>query len=285
MSLSNEAIDVVVRFSTSNPDVVLSITNPEHVTIASLKQQLREQLPAPASNARLRLIHSGKVLVDDSAISSSVSITRPPPVRDDEAKSTKAKGKQPVRDLAPRVYIHCSIGDPLSSDELVEERHKAESADAALLSKDVNTGAGQQQQQHHETTTTPAPRGFDRLLAAGLAPAEVADLRAQFLAIQAHTHTPDTMPMSQELLALEERWLDQGAGGGAGDAQENGSFDSEDAGALEDMLYGNLIGFFWPIGGAFWLMREEGVWSRRRQFAVLSGFVINLTMGLSRFLS
>ncbi|KAM3415807.1 hypothetical protein BST61_g9316 [Cercospora zeina] len=231
MSLSNEAIDVV----------------PEHVSVASLKQRLREQLPAPASNARLRLIHSGKVLVDDSAISSSVSITRPPPVRDDEAKSTKAKGKQPVRDLAPRVYIHCSIGDPLSTDELAGERHRAESADAALLSKGTDTSVGQQQQLH-ETSTTPAPRGFDRLLAAGFAPAEVADLRAQFLAIQAHSHTPDTMPMGQELLALEERWLDQGAGQGAGEAQENGGFDPEDAGALEDMLYGNLIGFFWPIG-------------------------------------
>lgn len=289
MPQADKAIDVVVRFSTSNPDVVLNITTPEHVSIAQLKQQIRDQLPAPAANARLRLIHSGKVLINDAALSKSVVITKPPPVRDDENKSAKAKGKQPVREIvvvAPRVYIHCSIGDALSSEELAEERQAAEASDAALLSK---TAAGiatvQQQQQNHETTTTPAPRGFDRLLSAGFSAADVANLRAQFLAIQAHSHTPDTMPVGQELLSLEERWLDQGSGSGAGDAQDAGGFTSEDSGGLEDMLWGNLIGFFWPIGGAFWLMREEGVWSRRRQISVLMGFLINVTLGVSRLLS
>ena len=59
---------------------------------------------------------------------------------------------------------------------------------------------------------------------------------------------------------------------------------AEDAG-LEDMLWGNLIGFFWPIGAFCWLLREEGVWSRRRQIAVFSGVLVNLTFGFLRVMN
>jgi len=30
------------------------------------------------------------------------------------------------------------------------------------------------------------------------------------------------------------------------------------------LIWGNLMGFFWPVGAMFWLMREEGVWSGGR---------------------
>jgi hypothetical protein len=94
------------------------------------------------------------------------------------------------------------------------------------------------------------------------------------------------MPTGAELLALEERWLDNGSDATGGSATgDGGGFGAEDAGGLEDMLYGNLIGFFWPIGAMCWLMREEGVWSRRRQIAVLSGFLVNLTFGFARVMS
>ena len=150
------------------------------------------------------------------------------------------------------------------------------------------------------TTTDPQPQGFDRLLSAGLTPAEVASLRTQFLAIQSHIHTPDTMPTTSELRRMEERWLDSGAngpssggsgsgiGGGGGLAGEDGAGggnvgdDDDDAiggsgsGGLEDMLWGNLMGFFWAVGAVVWLVREEGVWSRRRQVGVVTGVLVNL---------
>lgn len=285
MLSAEKPLDVVVRFSSSNPDVIVNIPQPSSVSIASLKLLIRGQLPATVSQARLRLIHSGKVLIDAVALSRSVNVTQPPPARDAENKSAKAKGKQPVRDAA-RVYIHCSIGDTLTGEELRLERQAAETADSAILSKTTITsttpGYGPQE---HETTTAAAPRGFDRLLSAGFTAAEVAALRAQFLAIQAHTHTPDTMPTGQELIALEETWLDNGSNPATNATQDIGTFGSEDAGGLEDLLYGNLIGFFWPIGGMFWLMKEEGVWSRRRQICVLSGFLVNLTLGITRIAS
>lgn len=284
-------LDVVVRFSTSNPDLVIAIEKPSITTALSLKQKIRSQLEGTAASARLRLIHAGKVLQDDVALSKSLNITVPPPPSANE-KSEKAKGKQPVRDVskpppAARVYIHCSIGDALTSTELVTEAKAAEDVDKASISKrGLNTETSTQQDGAAVSTTTPAPRGFDRLLSTGFTPAEVATLRTQFLAIQAHTHTPDTMPSGPELLALEERWLDNTHSNTSGaDGLEVGGFNGEDAGGLEDMLWGNLIGFFWPIGAMCWLMREEGVWSKRRQIAVLSGFLVNLTFGFLRVIN
>jgi hypothetical protein len=233
-------------------------------------------------------------LQDNVALSKSLNVTVPPPPSADEraGKSEKAKGKQPVRDIskapaAARVYIHCSIGDALTPSELTAEAKAAEDADRALISKTaLNTAVGTQQDGAAISTTTPAPRGFDRLLSTGFTPAEVAALRTQFLAIQAHTHTPDTMPSGPELLALEERWLDNTHSTTSGaEGMEVGGFGGEDAGGLEDMLWGNLIGFFWPVGAMCWLMREEGVWSRRRQIAALSGFLVNLTFGFLRVMN
>ena len=128
-----------------------------------------------------------------------------------------------------------------------------------------------------EPSVQPAPQGFDRLLAAGLSPTEVASLRSQFLAIQAHTHTPDTMPSPSEMRLLEERWLDAGTpsnGGGMGGG--DGGMEDEGGGGLEDMLWGNVMGFFWAVGAVVWLLREDGVWTKRRQVAVVTGVLVNI---------
>jgi hypothetical protein len=289
---TERSLDIVVRFSTSNPDLILAIASPSHTTGLALKQLIRARLESPATTSRLRLIHAGKVIPDDAPLSRSVTLTSPPlSGTDGTNKSSKAKGKLPARDHEPpsaRIYIHCSVGDVLSASDLAAEAKAAQEAGDALSSKipppglAINKGQG----DGPIDTTTPAPRGFDRLLSAGFTTSEVAALRAQFLAIQAHSHTPDTLPSGLELLTLEERWLDSGSspigGGGANDA---GGFGLEDSGALEDMLIGDLIGFFWPIGAMFLVMREEGVWSRRRQIAVLSGFLVNIMFGFLRIMN
>lgn len=322
---TSAALDIVVRFSTADPDLVLHVAAPARTTGLVLKQLVRAQLTAPSSASRLRLIHAGKVIPDGAPLSRSLTaVALPPPPSASDGndaplqKSAKARGKQPLRERSPppqtpalRLYVHCSVGDVLSAADLAAEARAAQQADAALtrpvagglvngLTATTTTGGaaaapgGHTSQQSDDsaettTTTTPAPRGFDRLLSAGFSGAEVAALRAQFLAIQAHTHTPDTMPTGQELLTLEERWLESGsspAGGVDRDgAGGGGGFGFEDTGGLEDMLYGNLVGFFWPIGAVCWLMREEGVWSRRRQIAVLSGFLVNLAFGFWRVMN
>jgi len=137
------------------------------------------------------------------------------------------------------------------------------------------------------TTTTPQPLGFDRLLSAGLTPPEIAALRSQFLAIQAHTHTPDTMPSAAEMRLLEDRWLDNSSSNPANAAANTGgAFEDEGAeGGLDDILWGNVMGFFWPVGAVVWGFREEGVWSKRRQIAVLTGVLVNVAFSVLRVAS
>ena len=286
--LSTTPLDVVVRFSTSDPDLVLRVAHPGATSALTLKQQIRAQLSAPQSESKLRLIHAGKVVTDELALSKTLHARIPPPPRaDDHGKSEKAKGKLLVKEQveASRVYVHCSIGDRLVPSEFATEAQAATEADAALASTiQQDTSTLTSDGHAPASTTTPAPRGFDRLLTAGFTSAEVATLRTQFLAIQAHTHTPDTMPTGQDLLALEELWLDNGSNTATAGGDTAGGFGGEDSRGLDDLIWGNLMGFFWPVGAMFWLMREEGVWSGRRQTAVLAGFVMNLTFGLFRML-
>ena len=181
-------IDVVVRFSTSNPDLILRISRPATTSALTLKQKVRAQLSAPQSESRLRLIHAGKVVADEHALGKSLHARIPPPPRAD-GKSEKAKGKQPLRDHDDgeedpnvevlRVYVHCSIGDALLPAELAAEEKAAADADATLtLNLQTGAGAATYGDGHAPTsTTTPAPRGFDRLLTAGFTAAEVATLR------------------------------------------------------------------------------------------------------------
>lgn len=84
---------------------------------------------------------------------------------------------------------------------------------------------------------------------------------------------------------LEERWLDDsgsGSGGEGGIPGGAGEGDEGEAGSLEDMLWGNVMGFFWAVGGLVWLAREEGVWSRRRQIGVVTGVLVNIAFGVFR---
>lgn len=289
-SPGGRSVDLVIRFTTSLPDLVLTISRPNTTSTLSLKQQIRPHLPSDISSSRLRLIAAGKVLPDTKAISECVSIPPAPP------SDPRGKGKAPVRASPPpstpnpRIYIHCSIGDALSPSDLEAESLAAATANDALSASSssssvpsANASSGPSTSAARQTQTETRPRGFDRLLASGFNADEVATLRTQFMAIQAHTHTPDTMPTGDALRALEDRWLDADAGsaGGAGAGMGGDSLGAEDGG-LEDMLWGNIMGFFWPIAAVCWLMREEGVWPRRRQIAVLSGMLVNITFGFLR---
>lgn len=213
----------------------------------------------------------------------------------------KGKGKQPLREPVAsqaRIYVHCSIGDiVLSAQDLADEAATAAAAAAVAAEDHDETTETERLLRSNAaataptTTTTPAPRGFDRLLIAGFTSAEVQSLRLQFLAIQAHTHTPDTMPSPSTLRDMEDRWLDNSS-------SSNGLFPTADsatagegataddmqagAGALDDMIFGTAMGFFWPVGCLMWGVREEGIWSQRRKMAVIVGFLLNMGLGMIR---
>jgi len=98
------------------------------------------------------------------------------------------------------------------------------------------------------------------------------------------------MPSPSEMRVLEDRWLDSTATDpspaltGEADAGWGAGFAVEEGG-LDDMLWGYMTGFFWPLGALIWGFREEGVWSRRRQLAVVMGVLLNAIFGFMRFSS
>ena len=274
---TNPPLNLIIRFTTSIPDLPLTSPQPRLTTPTTLSTLIRPHLPPSLSTSPIRLIHSGALLPAHTPLSTSL---RHSPT-----------GKSPAS-----IYIHCSISSErtLSPAELDAEAKDAialqqqAAAAAASSSQDANddndndrTGT-QPPTATNTTTATPAPLGFDRLLSAGLSPTEVSALRSQFLAIQAHTHTPDTMPSSHELRLLEERWLDAGNSPTGPMGEGGGSDDEGGGGGLEDMLWGNVMGFFWAVGAIVWLVREEGVWSKRRQIGVVTGVLVNIAFCVLR---
>ncbi|KPI40781.1 uncharacterized protein AB675_10803 [Cyphellophora attinorum] len=316
-------LELTVRFSASLPDLPLSIplsTQPNANT-STLKQLIRTHLPSDYKSRRIRLIYSGKALADDDVLATTLRrpVSRPPtrtstprpgtplgpstPIGTNSKgiPSAKAKGKKPIRDPitspTPRIYIHCSIGDiVLTAAELAEEASRAAAAAAAASDSSPTIPTFQQHQQSLNPSARdrpPSPHGFDRLLTSGFTPTEVSSLRMQFLAIQAHTHTQDTMPSPTTMRALEDQWLDNSNAGGSASAAvldpSSGdgstalaSSEESESGALDDMIYGTAMGFFWPLGCMMWLGRESGVWSARRRMAVVVGFLLNVGLGFVR---
>ncbi|KAL8666477.1 MAG: hypothetical protein Q9202_001500 [Teloschistes flavicans] len=286
---------LIVRFALPVPDLPLTVLSPASTTpLHLLHHNIRPHLPPTYSSSPIRLISSGALLPPSVPLSKSLRLPSAPP-----SSKPDVKGKGKERETSPTsrspqlqadnpIYIHCSISTAqvLSSAALALEAEAATANPAPPQSSPISP-----QQGHDQWLQRQEPQGFDCLLSAGLTPSEISALRSQFLAQTAHTHTPDTMPSPQQMRRLEERWLDSSGptsrlSTGADDDGTNGvgvvDDDDDGGGALSDMLWGNLMGFFWPVGAAIWLCREEGVWSKRRQVAVITGVLVNLSFGLMR---
>jgi iron-sulfur cluster assembly protein len=75
-----------------------------------------------------------------------------------------------------------------------------------------------------------------------------------------------------------------GGGEGIGGGDDDGGIGAGSREAIDDMLWGAVMGFFWPVGCAMWLRREEGVWSWRKGVAVFVGVVVNAAFGMMRII-
>ncbi|KAH6851135.1 DUF2407 C-terminal domain-containing protein [Chaetomium sp. MPI-CAGE-AT-0009] len=289
---------------------------------------------AQASLARLRFIHNGRILPDTSALGSVLKAPPPPPV----SHHPDPKGKAPagVHHQQQRVFINCSIGDALPEADLAAEATAAAAPPpqpplSPSLSPrpgtphltitpphhhNPNPNPNPPNQNQNTETTTPAPRGFDRLLQAGLTAPEISTLRSHFRAIHTARFAPDAMPSPDALRSMEDAWLDggshlpttpatagggagRGGGGGGGYFASGGAGDAEGeggaGGSVDDafglsavagpLIHGMLIGFVFPLGVVAWLGKEEGVWSRRMQVFVVFGVLLSLSVGLVRELT
>jgi len=281
-------LHLTVRFSASLPDLHLDIPRPGRTTVAALKHLIRGRLPPASAARRLRFIHAGRILADGAVLAAVLRVPPPPPAAA-APPDPKGKGKAPERAAPPpaRVYVNCSIGDVLEPAELDAEAAAAAavpSSSSLPPSAAAGTGADAGGAVRRRVTV---PRGFDRLLGAGFTAAEVNALRLQFTSIHEARHTPDTMPSPEELRGLEDAWLDSNgaasfAPGGGGGAGADGAADEEYGligGLLDVLVRGMTIGFVWPLGSVGWLVREEGLWSRKWQFFVGAGFVLSLLLG------
>ena len=260
---STLSLSLIIRFTTSLPDLQLTIPNPRTTTTSTLYTLIRPHLPLSVSVSPLRLIYNGALLSPTASLTTALRLS--------------SRGKSPAK-----IYIHCSIS---SDTQLSTAQLEAENEAAKALQTQSQPPEEQQVNNNGtaiDTTVQSAPQGFDRLLSAGLSPTEVASLRSQFLAVQAHTHTPDTMPTPAEMRLLEERWLDAGTPLNARGSEAVGADDDFGSGGLEDMLWGNVMGFFWAVGAIVWLVREEGVWSKRRQVGVVTGVLVNIAFCILR---
>lgn len=255
------SLSLIVRFSATVPDLILSISSPQTSTSSTLSTLIRPQLPSELSKCPLRYIYAGALLPSGTSLSTVLRL-------DPALESHK-------------IYIHCSVNTAI---QLSQADLDAEVKDANLF---VGTTASSPLASSLPNDVPPPPpaeaQGFDRLLSAGFTSTEVASLRSQFLAIQSHTHTPDNMPSGAEMRQLEERWLDSNSPAGPSSAVDDGEGSMAGGpGGLEDMLWGNVMGFFWALGAIVWLVREEGVWSKRRQIGVLTGVLVNVAFCVLR---
>jgi hypothetical protein len=266
-SSAEEPFLLTIRFTTSTADLELDIEHPSSTTVIHLKSRIREHLPPSDAKSRLRLIYAGRLLTDNQILSSVLKPPPPPPPHAD------AKGKAPELP-PPRIYINCSIGDVLSLSELDAERASARAS--------TPVPPASQTRHAQQSTTTPAPRGFDRLLQSGFSATEVAALRSQFLAIQASAHTADSMPSPAALRQLEDAWLDDGGALGGGGNEATVDANSSE---LDDMVWGMVMGFFWPLGLLTWGRTLDGVWSARKWDAIVPGIGLAIGFGLMRILS
>lgn len=86
---------------------------------------------------------------------------------------TDLKGTEAEEDK--RVWLHCSVGEPMDDDEIAGEQDKVQVSRKALRRKQEIDGPPYQQ-----TTQITPLQGFDRLRDAGISEEEISSMRAEF---------------------------------------------------------------------------------------------------------
>ncbi|KAK4189870.1 DUF2407 ubiquitin-like domain-containing protein [Podospora australis] len=299
-------LHITIRFSTSVPDLELDIPHPAQTTVVSLKHLIRTRLDSssPASKARLRFIHNGRILPDPSLLSSV--LRTPPPAggslsRSPSSSDIKGKGVLGAPPQQHRIFINCSIGDPLSDSDLAAEATLAlspspspsRSASPAPPSPSPGIPDDGPRRRHQNE-----PRGFDRL-APSLTREEITHLRLAFRAHHASRYTAETMPSPTRMLAMEDAWLDNDSGHQSNPFSSpaaNFNATGEDtppeesgegwAGNVDGLVRGIVMGCLFPLGMLGWLLNERRqLWSKRQQIFITMGIFLCVFVGLVRELT
>lgn len=248
---------LIVRFIDSNngpnlPDYQLSGA----LDYYQIKKTLREE-PYLAKK-RLKLIYNGRVINDQFDFND-------------------------IKYIDHKAYIHCVIGQPLTSEELDKE-NKSDS----------------------QTQPDEAPQviGFDRLLQQGFSQEDVNDLRAQFETIYNIDHNRGAIDDLEEeerrinyIRQLEERWIDLTVNeGGENRSPPTAPTDPTSGMAIDsphtvpeleenhnnDLLLGLLIGVFLGVLAVIFLVADDSVFNKRQKMAIIAGLFINISIAIVR---
>lgn len=263
-SSQNGDLEIPVSFNPQKEDVN------KIVNTSFCKMMIRQKKPS-TQRKRIRLIYNGRVLNDQTNF--NTDILRP--------KILQLQNLQESTEQI-RIYIHCLIGDTLTSQQLENERELDRMA--------------------QEQSTEPPVIGFDRLLLQGVSEADVDNLRRQFYLIhfpeltQAQTINGVTDVEEDEnrqeyIRQLEERWLESTANGNQnGESRGAETTTAEEIAPLElvgtvrneDLLVGLLLGTFLGVIALVFLMMDDTLFNTTQKMAMILGVFINLLLAFLR---
>ncbi|KAI5962484.1 uncharacterized protein KGF55_003560 [Candida pseudojiufengensis] len=281
---------IVIRFTNALssheqiPDLSLPITiNLDKDDINKLintswiKSSIRNKV-SQCSNKRLKLIYNGRVLNEKTDFKKDVIEPRLQNLLENDS-----------------IYIHCVVGEQLTSQQLQEE-NKLDNQIPAV-------------------STTPNVIGFDRLLQQGFSRDDVNDLRRQFMSIYGgngqnnNSNNADIIDVEEDesrqsdLRQLEERWIESTSNNDANtNANTNSAstnnrnnnlnqdtdqppqtpLDMDEVHVNEDLLLGFLIGVFLGIISVLFLLVDDTVFNKRQKMAIIAGLTINFSLALVR---
>lgn len=203
--MSPTTLSVTVRFG-GQPLADIPLTTPTSTTILALKYQIRARMtPAYAEHA-IKLIYNGRQLKNRVAVG-------------------KELGSNGVLKAEKRVwYVHCAL--PLAKDQSWEsEESRKMYGDPTVVGAgdfeadpipdspiEVTHVSLSQEIPIVPVASTPSARGFDRLRSIqSFTTTDIGSMRSQFRANIEARHTPATMPSEDQMLRMEDRWLDSSA--------------------------------------------------------------------------
>lgn len=274
-------ITVVIKFSDGNiPDYTIERENVHELTISGIRQEIRSKVGGITINRRLRLIHGGKVLSDQSDLARELAGTVT--IHDDGRITHEVQPNV-------KVFVHCAVGDILTGQELKHE----EEFDNRVPTRN----------------TLPELRGFDQLRSTGFTEDDIVQLRQQFGRIHGYGGVSNSdsitergevdadgdangaidpeggpanrdFPPSDELRRMEEQWIESVATDNVGDAMGAGGLGGDYFDDLLGILMGMFLGVFVLL-----ILREPEVLSRRQQRTLVSGAALNVVFAFLRRLN
>ncbi|KAF3989463.1 hypothetical protein FT663_03326 [Candidozyma haemuli var. vulneris] len=241
-----------------------------------LKQQIRANRKG-TDKRRIRLIYNGRVLNELTNF------------RDDIFTPKLRQMELSEMDEPLKIYIHCLVGETLTSNQLAEEREL--------------------DRRPQQVSTAPQVVGFDRLLQQGFSQEDVNDLRRQFRdvylpeALQ-HMNAGDVTDVEEEearqqlIRQIEERWIESTINGNntgsittsAGAEDDTGviaptvraSAELEESNHNEDLVVGMLIGAFLGVVAVIFVLLDDSFVNKDRRWAIYAGVMANLMYAILR---